>query len=167
MSDGEPQHLLPPLLYDTTISPTATSSPTAPHFTTKVDSDRLKNGTVHGNANKTPSHVGGRHLSLPLTPHPDTENDVIYTDGVNQNVGDHVRPVAAGIETEIVPSTVSAGGGMAVSKDWRLPAAADIHPQDEQERYERGVSDKNRDTLQKKPTKDLTGVKGMLSRVDN
>ena len=95
----------------------------------------------------TPSHVGGRHLSPPLTPHPDTGNDVICTGGVNQGVGDHVRPVAAGIETETVPSMVSAGGGMAVSKHWRPPPPPDIHHQDNQEGYEHGVSDKNRDTL--------------------
>ena len=153
----EDHDLPPPLPYGTTTPPTA--SRTAPHFVTTVNSDRLENGVAHGNA-KTPSHVGGRHLSPP--PHPDTENDGveavtgddddsededdddIYADDVNQ---DHVRSTepVAGTETKTVP-TVSTGGGPAVE-----PSAADIHPEDEQEGH---VTDK---TLQKEPTRDVTG----------
>ena len=160
--------LPPPLPYGITTPPTA--SPTAPRFVTKVNSDRLENGAAHGNANKAPPHVGGRHLSPP--PHPDTEmeaaagdgdddeddnddNDDIYTDDVHQDLGDHVRtaePVAARTETETVP-TVGAGEGPALE-----PFIADIHPRDEQEGYEHGVTDKNRDTLQKEPTRDVYGV---------
>ena len=153
----ESHDLPPPLPYGTTTPPTA--SRTAPRFVTTVNSDRLENGVAH-----KPSHVGGRHLSPP--PHPDTENDGveavtgdgddnedededdddIYTDDVHQNLGDHVRPVAAGTETQTVPNvstgggpaetethtvpTVSTGGGPAVE-----PLATDIHPQDEQEGF--------------------------------
>lgn len=128
----------------------------------------MGNGAAHGNGhgNAKISHVGGRHLSPP--PHPDTENDGvevigddseeeeddddddIYTDDVHQTLGDHVHPVAAGTETQTVPA-VSTGGGPAGE-----PSAADIHPQGEQEGYERGVVDKNHDALQKEPTRDVS-----------
>ena len=144
--------LPPPIPYGGTTTP-PTPSRTAPRFVTNVNSDRMENGAAHGNA-KIPSHVGGRHLSPP--PHPDTENDGVeaagdgddvedededdfYADDVNQ---DHVHPVAAGTEPEIVST-----GGVE-------PSAADIHPHDEQEGYEHGIGNK---ALQKEPMRDVSG----------
>jgi hypothetical protein len=60
------------------------------------------------------------------------DDDDIYTDVVHQSLVDHVRPFAAGTEIKTAP-TVSSGGVHAVE-----PYTADIHPQDEQEGYERG-----------------------------
>ena len=156
---AENHDLPPPLPYGTTTPPTT-------RFLAKAPSDRLENGAPHVNA-KTPSHVGGRHLSPP--PHPDTGNDGVeaagdgdgedeededededdmYTDEVNQDHLHTAKPVAAGTETETVP-TVSTGGGHTVE-----PSAADIHPQDEPEGYEHGITDKS---MQKEPTRDVSG----------
>lgn len=150
---AENHNLPPPIPYGTATPPTA--SRTAPRFVTNVNSDRVGNGAAHGNT-KTPSHVGGRHLSPP--PHPDTENDGVEDvtgdgDGENEDEeddfyadDDQVPPV--GTETETVP-TARNGGSPAVE-----PSVADIHPQDEQEGYEHGVTDK---TLQKELMRNGSG----------
>ena len=151
----QPQHaenhnLPPPIPYGSTTPPTP--GRTAPRFVTKVNSDRLENGAAHGNA-KTPSHVGGRHLSPP--PHPDTENDGVEATGDGDEIEDedddmyaeedHVQPVAAA-RTEPESAHVSTAGGPAVG-----PSTANIHPQDE---HKHGITDM---TPQREHVKDLSG----------